>query len=161
MNFGDAIEIMKADGLVSRHGWNGKEMYVFLENGYFPCGPRPDVIDGVSEKHFDIADVDDGICMPHLVMQTESGASVIGWLASQTDILAEDWCEVVILDDDDHGPSSDESPDKPGPSPELESLLMKLGIMPDPKEQKQVSQMETCDCDLCWLEDLLQRMDDK
>lgn len=30
MNFGEALELLKHGGIVSRKGWNGKGMYVYL-----------------------------------------------------------------------------------------------------------------------------------
>jgi hypothetical protein len=77
MNFGEAIEKMKVGEKVTRKGWNGKGMYVFL----------------VEEKiHYK-----EGVAYnekPFIVMFTAEKCLQPGWLASQADILAEDW-EVV------------------------------------------------------------------
>ena len=93
MTFGLAIEAMKKGKKVARHGWNGKNMFVYLVHG-----GRCQKYDLINEaaKHvrpitLDGTSVD--IC-PHIDMKAADGSIVIGWLASQTDILAEDWCIV-------------------------------------------------------------------
>lgn len=70
MNFGQAIEMLKAGKWVRRAGWNGKGMYIYLEAG-FPQSYEP-----------------------FIVMKTAQGKFQPGWLASQADILGEDWEEV-------------------------------------------------------------------
>ena len=86
MNFGLALEAAKKGSKITRRGWNGKGMYVFLAD---------DV-----EFHTD-ADLSeywgnvDGVCvLPVLVLRTAKGDLQPGWLASQNDMLADDW-EVV------------------------------------------------------------------
>ena len=80
MNFGHALEMLKLGYRVARTGWNGKDMFIFLAKGEdltsCICGENmPSCVDCICMKT-----ADDKIC--------------IGWLASQTDMLAEDW-EVV------------------------------------------------------------------
>lgn len=77
MTFGLAIEAMKAGERVARRGWNGKNMFVYLEDwmeGQCSFGGR---------KY-----------QPCIVMFTAQGEHQPGWLASQADMLAEDW-EIV------------------------------------------------------------------
>lgn len=76
LNFGEAISIMKLGGKVARQGWNGKGMYIYLD--YYP----------------DI-DTDPNIYGAFITMQTATRTIQPGWLASQADILAEDWMEVT------------------------------------------------------------------
>lgn len=93
MTFGLAIEAMKKGKKVARYGWNGKDMFVYLVagsnvartnlSGAAMANVGPTVLEGAS--------VD--IC-PHIDMKAADGTIVVGWLASQTDILAEDWCIV-------------------------------------------------------------------
>lgn len=73
MDFGDAIRSMKADYRVSRSGWNGKGMYLFLATG------------GEADSR-----VEHHLLLPFIVMRTAQG-DFVPWLASQTDMLAEDW----------------------------------------------------------------------
>ena len=84
MNFGQAIEALKSGKRVAREGWNGKGMYLFLVKG---------------EYLSDIFDPDSCDCVDSIGMKTAQDTLVIGWLASQTDMLAEDW---VIVNDDRH-----------------------------------------------------------
>ena len=86
MNFGLALEAAKKGSKITRRGWNGKGMYVFLADSV--------------EFHTD-ADLSeywgnvDGVCvLPVLVLRTAKGDLQPGWLASQNDMLADDW-EVV------------------------------------------------------------------
>lgn len=85
MNFGIALTLLKAGKRVSREGWNGKGMYVYLvgEGRYPPT----------TEAGLDIAlGQPDGLVpyRPYLAMKTVDG-DVVPWVASQTDILSEDW----------------------------------------------------------------------
>ena len=77
--FGLAVEAMKLGKKVSRAGWNGKGMWLRLvSKGYFDIGCS--VVEG--------ADL-----LPFIGMKTADNCFV-PWLASQTDILADDWCIV-------------------------------------------------------------------
>ena len=80
MNFGQAIETLKSGKNVARAGWNGKGLHSFLVRG---------------EDLSDIFDPDSCECVDSIGMKTAQDTLVIGWLASQTDMLAEDW---VIVD---------------------------------------------------------------
>lgn len=96
MNFGDALKVLKAGGRVHRQGWNGRGMHLFMARGIFDFGDKPlkrsgDLISGVSPTLFDKAAVGTMTYMPHLCMVAADGSVVRGWLASQTDMLAEDW----------------------------------------------------------------------
>lgn len=82
MNFGQALEIMNKDdwNKVARKGWNGKGMWIHKTT---PLS-SPFADDG-GKNHFE--------ALPYLEMKTANN-KFVPWLASQTDILAEDW-EVV------------------------------------------------------------------
>lgn len=90
MNFGQALESLKQGNHVARAGWNGKGMFLVYIPGS-TVAPYP----GTPYSHNNITDED---CMvtinPHIDMKTATGEMQPGWLASQTDMLAEDW-EVV------------------------------------------------------------------
>ncbi len=81
MNFGQAIEALKQCERVTRKGWNGKGMFLFLATG------KEFVSENLGEKLPEI--VNDVICM-----KTAQNTISVGWLASQADMLAEDW-EVI------------------------------------------------------------------
>jgi hypothetical protein len=94
MNFGLAMEAAKAGKAVARAGWNGKNMFVWMTRGsvdFLNVKEGTISIEGVSIAAFDRGDEGTVTRLPHLNMRTPSGSTVTGWLASQTDILADDW----------------------------------------------------------------------
>ena len=80
MNFGEALEALKNGKKVSRMGWNGRGIYLELQ--------RPDEHSKMTLPYIYI--VTNGLVTdnPH------APKGVVPWLASQTDMLAEDWVEV-------------------------------------------------------------------
>lgn len=83
LTFGLAIEAMKQGKKVARAGWNGKGMFLFLVPGStFKVNRAP--LLGIYPEGTEI-----NYC-PHIDMKTADG-KVVPWLASQTDVLAEDW----------------------------------------------------------------------
>lgn len=84
MTFSVALEQIKAGKKVSRAGWNGKGMFVFLQEGSEICA------NVARNKHIAMLPGDIKIC-PHIDMKAADGSIVIGWLASQTDLLSDDW----------------------------------------------------------------------
>ncbi|EEW56664.1 gp49 [Ruegeria sp. TrichCH4B] len=91
MNFGHALMAIKDGHKVARSGWNGKGMWIAYTPGSdFPAAAaRP----GHAAKHR-AEEVGMGgvvFLLPHIDMRAADGSMVIGWLASQTDMLAEDW----------------------------------------------------------------------
>ena len=83
MNFGKAIELVKKGYKVQRSGWNGKNQYIELAM----C---------ISYKNADgkIINVEhDAIGNCAIAFVGTSGVQ-LGWLASQADMLAEDWKQV-------------------------------------------------------------------
>ncbi len=103
MNFGEALQALKDGRRVARAGWNGKGMLVFLVPGNIdgpnlgfhpgerPAPGHPSTIDGVSLGLFNCREKGTVTQLPYLAMRSASGSIVTGWLASQTDMLAEDW----------------------------------------------------------------------
>ena len=81
MTFGDAIEAVKDGQRVSRKGWNGKGMFVFLAR------------DADFNTDADMTGIDQPEVPVHdmLVLKTAQNTLQPGWLATQTDMLAEDW----------------------------------------------------------------------
>jgi hypothetical protein len=77
MDFGDALRFLKAGSRVARDGWNGKGLWLELQ--------RPDAGSKMTLPYVYLNYPDDARNTP--------GARV-PWLASQTDMLAEDW-EIV------------------------------------------------------------------
>lgn len=91
LNFGQAIEALKGGACISRAGWNGKGMYLWLNRGATAGEPPVSHIQGVSTALFDAYDGDIITRLPNINMRAADGSTVTGWLAGQTDILAEDW----------------------------------------------------------------------
>ena len=69
MDFGQALEWVKQGKSIQRAGWNGKNLAVKAQ---FP-------------------DANSKMSLPYLYIEYPNGDRC-PWLASQTDIMAEDWC---------------------------------------------------------------------
>lgn len=76
-DFGKALDALKAGHKVRRRGWNGKGIYLELQ----------------------VPDAHSKMTLPYIYIVTtqlvtnnpEAPKGVVPWLASQTDMLAEDW----------------------------------------------------------------------
>lgn len=93
MNFGQALEALKEGKKVARQGWNGKGMYLYLVHG-----TTVDKENLRNEASFYLVSDEQAMhgtgvaeFLPHIDMRTTNGDICVGWLASQTDMLAEDW----------------------------------------------------------------------
>lgn len=71
-DFGWALDQLRAGNRVAREGWNGKGMWIELQ------------VPGEHSK----------MTLPYIFMSTVTG-DLVPWLASQTDLLADDWTEVA------------------------------------------------------------------
>ena len=85
MNFGRALAALKDGRRVKRRGWNGKDQWVFLIKG---TSLQSVLGYGFGEYLNELTIVD------VLAIKTTSNHIQIGWLASQSDMLCEDW-EIV------------------------------------------------------------------
>lgn len=81
MNFGEAINKCLEGNRICRTGWNGKNQYVELASNISYTTSKGEVI---NVNH-------DAIGNKALAFVGTSGVQ-IGWLASQADMLADDWC---------------------------------------------------------------------
>ena len=80
MNFGQAIEALKEGKRVARKGWNDKGIYLELQ----------------------IPDAHSKMTLPYIYIVTsrlettnpDAPRGVVPWLASQTDMLSDDWVVV-------------------------------------------------------------------
>lgn len=120
MNFSQALDLLKAGGEATRTGWNGKDMYVKLQ---------------LPEAHSKLT-------APYLYLT--AGSVVVPWVASQADVLGEDWAPAV------HGPV--QAPvhvitpfDPPAAAAEPEPMLafvaepQTLSVYSKPKKDKKAS----------------------
>lgn len=93
MNFGQAIQALNDGKMVSRSGWNGKGMFVFktvgntVDKDFIPkfASLPQSVKDFLQKKNADV------VFHPSITMYTATGEMQPGWLASQSDILSDDW----------------------------------------------------------------------
>ena len=80
MNFGHALEVLKHGGSAARSGWNGKNQYIQLADCISYRTADSEIINA---EH-------DAIGNKAIAFVGTSGVQ-LGWLASQADMLAEDW----------------------------------------------------------------------
>jgi hypothetical protein len=88
MNFGVALEAIKAGERVAREGWNGKGMFLFLVPGSMFRVSRHPLL-GIYPEGTPIN------YRAHIDMKTVDG-SIVPWVASQTDLIADDWVKVQL-----------------------------------------------------------------
>lgn len=83
MNFSDALARIKQGERLAREGWNGRDMFVFLvPASVFTVNREPllSILGEGARVHYH----------GHIDMKTAQGY-VVPWLASQADLLADDW----------------------------------------------------------------------
>lgn len=116
MEFGDALRLLKGGYKVARSGWNGKGMWLSLSG---PLGPRQIPASAFwSTNNADYARSLGGAAtvLPCITMKTATGEILMGWLASQTDMLADDW--ELVTDKAASEALPPEPPVAPAPGPE-------------------------------------------
>ena len=96
-SFGQAVGSLKHGFLVRRKGWNGKGMFLFMR----PFDTLPDkmITEQVKSLPWNFKEwvrhhpneEHSRFFTQYICMKDADGSIVNGWLASQTDILAEDW----------------------------------------------------------------------
>lgn len=101
MTYGEALTHVKNGDLIARKGWNGKKMFVFMR----PADRLPiTVLLGAKSIPKGVKSYYERLFQPiipsnipsvevtaYLCMKAADHSIVNGWLASQTDMLAEDW----------------------------------------------------------------------
>jgi len=80
-DFGTAIKLLKEGKKLSRYGWNGKEQYIVLGESITCRYPNGIIHEPVT--HEDIGS--------KAIVFVGTRGRQMGWLASQSDMLAEDW----------------------------------------------------------------------
>ena len=97
ITFSEALEALNNGALVARSGWNGKGMFIYKVEATDPTyeqlrGRCKDAIDFVhsrdNEPHYEQETIH---INAHIDMKAADGSIVVGWLASQTDMQADDW----------------------------------------------------------------------
>lgn len=87
MDFSKALNEIKAGKKIQRSGWNGKNMYLTLQRGY----PEGIAINKNTSEATGIIEGTKCFFLPYIMMKTINENEFVPWLASQIDILAEDW----------------------------------------------------------------------
>lgn len=80
------LKMLQLGYKLAREGWNGKGMFIFLVNGSTFEVNRPPLL-GIFPEGTMIT------YQPHIDMYTADG-TVVPWLCSQSDMLAQDWVVV-------------------------------------------------------------------
>lgn len=83
MDFPKALDLLKSGYRISREGWNGQDMYLFF---FSPVAHGMEEITILDKEPMGTTKP----LLPFIMMKTASDMYV-PWLASQTDILSEDW----------------------------------------------------------------------
>lgn len=91
LNFGDAIKALKEGRKVARKGWNGKNMWLWLKPAATIKAEwcKDPMLKEIVDSNGGEAEALGTICM-----KTADNKILTGWLASQTDMLCEDWMVV-------------------------------------------------------------------
>jgi len=80
MDFGEALEALKQGKRVQREGWNGKNQYIELATSVSYKNTLGEII---NVNHDNIGN--------NVIAFVGTSGVQLGWLASQADMLAEDW----------------------------------------------------------------------
>ena len=96
MTFGMAIEAAKKGMKIARKGWNGKDMFVvYMPPLYLPPFNTQGTARKVNDRTAKWIGEDKPLnCQPYFAMYNAQEEWIPGWVASQSDMLAEDW-EIV------------------------------------------------------------------
>ncbi len=88
MDFGGAITALKQGKKVTRKGWNGKGMFLWLKQGNTieSSWCKDPMLKSICDANGGTAEG-----LPTICMKTADNKVLTGWLASQTDMLSEDW----------------------------------------------------------------------
>ena len=91
MRFGEALALARKGRKIARYGWNGKGMYVYYKPGriialdkWQATMPSEKPTEAEKKKGYVVV-------LPRLDMMNAQGERIIGWTASQMDMLIDDW----------------------------------------------------------------------
>jgi hypothetical protein len=88
MRFGEALELCRQGERIYRTGWNGKDQFVYYQAGNilpldYYCRP---IREWAYKKGFAVVET-----MGHFDIKTTANVIQCGWLATQSDMQADDW----------------------------------------------------------------------
>lgn len=93
LTFGEALEAAKVGQRVRRAGWNGKGMWIAASCNGTREVPTESFWSPANRAYAE-ANGGTATVLPSMTMKTATGEILMGWLASQTDMFADDW-EIV------------------------------------------------------------------
>ena len=87
MDFSDALREIRSGKKVFRYGWNGKGLFIFFQKGY------PDGIIANANTQEALGLMEGAIVKvpPYLMIRDIKNGSIISWVPSQSDLMADDW----------------------------------------------------------------------
>ena len=90
LNFGEALQVAKEGSKIARKGWNGKNMWVAMTPGKVLNLAEHDIW---TQNVKDVAEANGGkvTLQPYMIMKNVVDEIQIGWIATQSDMLADDW----------------------------------------------------------------------
>lgn len=88
MDFGKAIEALKDGKKVTRNGWNGKNMWLWLKPA---TTIKSEWCKDPMLKEIVDANGGEAEALGTICMKTADNKILTGWLASQSDMLSNDW----------------------------------------------------------------------
>ena len=84
-SFSKALDLLKQGQKITRKGWNGKGMWIIYTPGRVVENLEPN-------SFYDKCGFEAPVTITgHIDMKAADGSMVVGWLASQTDLFADDW----------------------------------------------------------------------
>lgn len=90
LSFGHAIVALKQGKKVARAGWNGKGMWLSL-SCQFSMKVKAESFWSSNNASYARENGGFATVLPSITMKTATGEILMGWLASQSDVLADDW----------------------------------------------------------------------
>jgi hypothetical protein len=97
MNFGKAVEALKEGKRVSREGWNGKGLFIFQQ---VPSTINEDIVQKMQSIPQSVKDEfgkrGGSISYKNQLAMVYPDNTIYGWVASPSDVLEEDWCDLDI-----------------------------------------------------------------
>lgn len=93
MDFSEALSKLTEGHRVSRKGWNGRGMWICYGHGHEKL--EADKFWNPHTKAFAMLNGGVADVLPYIIMKTADNKIQMGWLASQADLLAQDWGVLV------------------------------------------------------------------
>lgn len=97
MTFGEALEALNNGAFVARSGWNGKGMFIYKVEAsdharHLLRDRCKDAVEYALAHDNAMHSEQEAVHInAHIDMKAADGSIVVGWLASQTDMQADDW----------------------------------------------------------------------